>query len=115
MTTLEILGKDWTGDGLWVRFDDPADPDTHEVDVVPVDLAVARRSVQRGYSARLHGHWLDESQLDTLIAAMDAPQRFWPPVICREGDCGAEASVRIEGEPYCHGHAQGYTAREEGQ
>ena len=110
MTTMEILGQDHAGDSLWVHWSDG-----DEFEVTPVDLAIARRSVARGYSAFLHGRWLDESEVTTLIAAMDAPQRFWPPVICREGDCGAEASVRIEGEPYCHGHAQGYTAREEGQ
>ena len=122
MTVMEILGQDWSGNSLWVAFRDPA-PTGYEsanvadkvVEVHPFDLEVMQRSVDRGYSARLFGRWLDETQVRTLANAILAPQRFWPPVICREGDCGAEASVRIKGEPYCHGHAQGCTAREEGQ
>lgn len=108
MNTLEILGQSYNGDALWVRIDDD-----DEFDVTPVELAVARRSVQRGYSGRLHGHWIDESQLDTLINAMNAPQPLYPPIPCRF--CGVDASVLIEDEPYCHAHAAGYTAREERQ
>jgi hypothetical protein len=114
MTTMEILGQDWSDDSLWVALRDD-DGFEDEFEVHEFDLDVMQRSVNRGYSARLFGRWLDETQVRTLANAILAPQRFWPPVICREGGCGAEASVRIEGEPYCHGHAQGWTAREEGQ
>ena len=107
MTTMEILGQSHDGNSLWVSIDGD------EFDITAPELAVVRRSIQRGYAARYITHRLDESQVTALIQAMDAPQRFWPPVICREGDCGAEASVRIGGEPYCHGHAQGFTARED--
>lgn len=109
MSTLEILGQGMTGDYLWINLNG------YELDVSPAELAIARRSVQRGYSARLHGCWLDESQLDTLIKAMDSPQPFWPPMLCEDGECGTEASVRVDGRLYCHGHAAGHTAREEGQ
>ena len=107
MTVMEIHGQDHSGDFLWVSLDD------HEVAVTPIRLALARRTVQRGYSAQLHGHWLDESQVTDLIAAMDAPQPLYPTVACKY--CGTDASVLIEDEPYCHAHAQGHTAREEGQ
>jgi hypothetical protein len=109
MTVLEILGQDWSRDYLWISLDG-----SDEFEVTPNDLAIARRSVQRGYSARLRGHWLDESQITDLIKAMDAPQPYWPPVLCEDGDCGAEAVTNIEGRKVCHGHAAGYTAREEG-
>jgi hypothetical protein len=108
---MTILGQDWSGNSLWVRFDD----EDEDLEVHPIDVDVIQRQLDRGYSPRLFGHWLHNIQVRALANAILAPQRFWPPVICREGGCGAEASVRIEGEPYCHGHAQGYTAREERQ
>lgn len=109
MTVMEIHGQDHTGDFLWVNLEG------REVDVTPADLARARRSIQRGYSgrARIHGCWLDEEQVSLLIKAMDAPQALYPTVACKY--CGTDASELIEDEPYCHGHAQGHTAREEGQ
>jgi hypothetical protein len=110
---MEILGQDWSGNSLWVRFANQADE--VELQVHSYDLELMLRDIDRGYTARLAGERLDEPMVRTIANAILAPQRFWPPVICREADCGAEASVRIEGEPYCHGHAQGYTAREEGQ
>jgi hypothetical protein len=114
MTPMTILGQDWSGNSLWVALrDDDGFEDEYEVH--EFDLDVMQRDVNRGYSARLFGRRLHTLQVRALADAILAPQRFWPPVICREGDCGAEASVRIEGEPYCHGHAAGFTAREEGQ
>ena len=114
MTAMTILGQDWSGNSLWVAFTDD-DGVEDPVEINTYELEVLQRSTDRGYSPCLHGHWLHDIQVRALANAILAPQRFWPPVICREGDCGAEASVRIEGEPYCHPHAQGYTAREEGQ
>jgi hypothetical protein len=111
MTPMTILGQDWSGNSLWVRFDD----EDEDLEVHPIDVDVIQRQLDRGYSPRLHGHWLHKIQVRALADAILAPQRFWPLVICREGDCGAEASVRIEGVPYCHGHAAGFTVREEGQ
>ena len=114
MTPMTILGQDWSGNSLWVAFTDD-DGAEEEFEVHPFDLEVLQRSTDRGYSPRLFGHWLHKTQVRALANAILAPQRFWPPVICRERGCDAEASVRIEGVPYCHGHAQGWTAREEGQ
>ena len=107
MTAMTILGQSHDGDNLWVSLDGD------EFAVHPVDLAVARRSDDRGYSAQLFGHWVDTEQITTLINAMNAPQPLYPTVACKY--CGIDASVLIEDEPYCHPHAQGYTAREEGQ
>ena len=108
---MEIHGQDHSGDFLWVSLEG------REVDVTPADLARARRSIQRGYSgrARIHGCWLDEEQVTTLIRAMDAPQPYWPPVLCEDGDCGTEASETVEGRKVCHGHGLGFTAREDEQ
>jgi hypothetical protein len=101
MSTLEILGKSPTGTVLWVRIDGKKGP------VTLTDLAIARRSVSRGYSGRLSGHWVDEEQVTTLIKAMDAPQPLYPTRPCR--DCGTGASHLIEGDPYCHVHAAEHT------
>jgi hypothetical protein len=110
MSVLEILGQSHDGDSLWISLDGD------EFDVTPSELAVARRIEQRGYKQpTLHGRPVDGTQIRTLINAMDASQPYWPPVLCEEGDCGTEAVISIEGRKLCHGHAQGYTAREEGQ
>lgn len=111
MTTMEIHGQDRSGDFLWVSLDDD------EIPLTPIRLAIARQSVQRGYRAQIRGHWLDESQVTALIEAMDAPRPYRPPVLCEEpgANCGVEAVTTVEGRKVCHGHAAGYTAREEGQ
>ena len=101
MTTLEILGRDHTNESLlWVRFDDD------EVAVSDIALAVARRTLQHGeYEPMLRGHPVDETQITTLVAALYAPQPFWPPVVCRVGGCGTEAVVLVDEVPYCHTHS----------
>src|SRR4030095_8275404 len=100
VSTLEILGRSHDGDSLWFRVDG------EDCDVTVPELANWRNTVaaQGWVTVAAIGDYLAESQVTTLINAMNAPQFLWPPVPCR--GCGVDASVMIEGDPYCEGHAR---------
>lgn len=105
MSTLEILGREHSGDEA-LCFS----VDGYESSATTVELAALRQRITRDDApghVEHDGIRLDESQLTTLIDADAQPQVLWPLEVCH---CGDDATVLIDGEPNCHGHAAAFDA-----
>jgi hypothetical protein len=103
--SLTILGRDWSDESLWFSTDEG------ETDATAAELAHARQQVAIHGTTRL-GHLLvDESDITALIQADNAPQPLYPLEACRF--CDNDATQRIEGDFFCHGHARAFGQAED--
>ena len=75
MTALTIYGV--LGDDLWI------DRDGYTFPVVAADIARLRLKVRLFGDVRDHGHVWDESQVDTLIIALNTAPELDPCTRCR--------------------------------